>query len=75
MENDTTRRIYSFRTYNYTIRAKPRKSNYYTIAFEYLNQVDIGEKAWNTPDDVNIKPMSLWYSNDKSYFISYNSKC
>ena len=52
---------------------KPRKSNYYTIAFEYLNQVDLGEKAWNTPNDVNIKPMSLWFSNDKSYFISYNS--
>jgi len=56
-----------------TSSMKPKKTNYYTIAFEYLNQVDIGSVAYKSPQDVNITPMSLWYSNDKSYFIAYNS--
>lgn len=56
-----------------TTSIKPKRTNYYTIAFEYLNQVDIGSMAYKTPIDVNIKPMSLWYSNDKSYFVAYNS--
>ena len=58
-----------------TSSMKPKTTNYYTIAFEYLNQVDIGSMAYKQPvDGMNgIKPMSLWYSNDKSYFIAYNS--
>jgi len=56
-----------------TSRIKPRKTKYYTVAFDYINQSELGNKVWNTPKDVNLKPMSLWNSLDNAYFIAYNS--